>query len=194
MLAPSSYVRNDPVDAAYCTKPPSASQPPSRDFDHPAGCMEIHGLTELTKALSRFPERLAAARSRAGARIGLHCVREAKANAPRSPSKKQLSKTMKRKKATSRRQFFPGGLEKSILAETLPNGDVSVFVAENSFAGAYARRIHDEKGRTWHRRGPGTVAKGARADEKFIERAMLDNAGKYWRVYGQEIGRELQNL
>ena len=156
--------------------------------------MEIHGLTELTKALSRFPERLAAARSRAGAHVGLHCVREAKANAPRSPTKAQHSKTLKRKRITSRRQFFPGGLEKSIQAETLANGDVSVFVAKNSFAADYARYIHDQKGVRWFKRGAGTVAKGARADEKFIERAVNDNAEKYRLVYEQEIRRELQNL
>ena len=156
--------------------------------------MEIHGLQELERALSRFPERLAAARSRAGARVGLHCVREAKANAPRSPTKAQHSKTLKRKRITSRRQFFPGGLEKSIACETLPNGDVSVFVAKNSFAGEYARYIHDEKGVRWFKRGAGTVAKGSRADEKFIERAVNDNAEKYRRVYEQEFQRELQNL
>lgn len=36
--------------------------------------------------------------------------------------------------------------------------------------GKYALRIHDEKGKAWRRRGPGTVAKGARADDKFILR------------------------
>lgn len=101
---------------------------------------------------------------------------------------------MKRKRITARRQFFPGGLEKSIQAETLANGGVSVFVAANSYAGEYARYIHDEKGRKWWKRGPGTVAKGSRADEKFIERAVNDNAEKYRLVYEQEIRRELQNL
>lgn len=156
--------------------------------------MEIQGLQELTRALSRFPQRLAAARSRAGALVGLHCVREAKANAPRSPTKKQHSKTLKRKRITARRQFFPGGLEKSIAHEVLPNGDVSVFVARNSFAGAYARYIHDEKGVRWFKRGAGTVAKGSRADEKFIERAVNDNADRYRSVYEQEINKELQSL
>lgn len=163
-------------------------------FDWSAGCVEITGLQELTAALSRFPARLAAARSRAGARIGLHCVREANANAPRSPTKKQHSKTLKRKRITARRQFFPGGLEKSIAAETLPNGDVSVFVAKNSYAADYARYIHDEKGTRWFKRGAGTVAKGARADEKFIERAVNDNAERYRKVYEQEIQKELANL
>lgn len=156
--------------------------------------IHVRGLAELTQALSRFPERLAAARSRAGVRIGVHCVGEAKANAPRSPTKTQHSKTLKRKRITSRRQFFPGGLEKSIQAETLAGGTVSVFVAKNSFAAAYARYIHDQKGVRWWKRGAGTVAKGARADEKFIERAVNENAEKYGRVYEQEIRKELREL
>ena len=124
----------------------------------------------------------------------MHCVREAKANAPRSPTKKQHSKTLKRKRITARKQFFPGGLEKSIASQTLPNGDVSIFVAKNSFAGDYARYIHDEKGVRWFKRGAGTVAKGSRADEKFIERAVNDNAQKYLLVYEQEIKREIARL
>ena len=163
-------------------------------FDLSAGGVEIRGLDELTRALTRFPERLSAARSRAGARVGLHCVREAKANAPRSPTKAQHSKTLKRKRITARRQFFPGGLEKSIECETLANGDVSVFVAKNSFAADYARYIHDEKGVRWFKRGAGTVAKGSRADEKFIERAVNDNAERYRRVYEQEMQREIARL
>ncbi len=135
--------------------------------------------------------RLSSAGHRAGKRVGLHCVREAKANAPRSPTKAQYSKTLKRKKITSRRQFFAGGLEKSIAFEILPDGDVSVFVAKNSYAAAYARYIHDEKGVRWHKRGVGTIAKGARADEKFIERAVRDNVEKYEKIYEQEINREV---
>ena len=101
---------------------------------------------------------------------------------------------MKRKRITARKQFFPGGLEKSIQAETLANGDVSVFVASNSLAGEYARYIHDEKGVKWFKRGAGTVAKGSRADEKFIARAVADNSERYLMVYQQEIDREVQRL
>ncbi len=156
--------------------------------------IKVRGLKELERALSRLPRRLDAAEARANIRIGFHCVREAKANAPRSPTKKIFSKTLKRKRATSRRQFFPGGLEKSIRSGPASGGGVSIFVAKNSYAGAYARRIHDEKGVTWRRRGPGTVAKGVRADEKFIARAVAANAGNYRRVYEQEIQKELNSL
>ena len=117
---------------------------------------------------------------------------EAKANAPRSPTKKLHSKTLKRKRITARRQFFPGGLEQSITYGVRPNGDVLIYVAANSPAGAYARRIHDEKGKSWFKRGAGTIAKGQRADEKFIARAVNDNAEAWEAIYEQEIQRELR--
>ena len=155
---------------------------------------QIQGLSELTRALSRFPTRLAAARSRAGRLIGDFARQQAKENAPISPKKKLHSKTLKRRRITARRQFFPGELEKAIRAETLANGDVSVFVTKNSNAWKYARYIHDEKGVRWFKRGAGTVEKGWRADEKFIERAVNDNAERYRRVYEQELQRELNRL
>ena len=65
----------------------------------------------------------------------------------------------------------PGGLVKSIECESDEN-HIEVFVASNSDAGEYAQIIHDLKGVKWHERGPGTQAKGDRADEKFIERAQ----------------------
>ena len=65
----------------------------------------------------------------------------------------------------------PGGLERSI--DLLWSDErAEVYVAANAEAGEYAKVIHDEKGRKWKERGPGTQAKGDRADEKFIERAQ----------------------
>ena len=112
-------------------------------------------------------------------------------NAPRSPTNKILSKTLKRKKRTARRTL-PGGLEKSIAYEA-DGRTCSVFVAANSFADKYAHRIHDEKGVTWRNRGPGTVAKGTRADEKFIARAVRDNVGKFRAILADELNKALPN-
>lgn len=58
----------------------------------------------------------------------------------------------------------------------------SVFVAANSESGKYAVRIHDEKGKTWFNRGPGTVSKGIHADENFIERALRSNRENIDRI------------
>ena len=155
----------------------------------------IQGMDGLVKALNGLATGCAAARQKAGRRIGQRCVTVyAKRNAPKSPTKKQHSKTLKRKRITARKGFFPGGLERSIAYEVQPSGDVSVFVAKNSPAGAYAKRIHDEKGVTWHKRGAGTVAKGAQADEKFIERAVNEHVDEYRKVLEQEIDRELRGL
>ena len=71
----------------------------------------------------------------------------------------------------------PGDLENSIQCESDAE-HAAVFVASNAPAGAYAEIIHDKKGVKWHERGPGTQAKGERADEKFIERAQPDAAVK----------------
>ena len=65
----------------------------------------------------------------------------------------------------------PGGLERSIEFAS-DEEKAEVYVASNSEAGRYAGIIHDKKGVRWHERGPGTQAKGERADDKFIERAQ----------------------
>ena len=75
---------------------------------------DITGIPEVQNALLRFQSKVNASAERALRRCGLLAVREAKANAPRSPTKSQFSATLVRKKRTSRRRFTPGGLEKSI--------------------------------------------------------------------------------
>lgn len=145
----------------------------------------LNGYSALAGALKRLQRAPAESIARAMNRCGLIAVREAKANAPRSPTNKIFSATLKRKKRTARK-LFPGGLEKSIEYEVTKEG-CSVFVASNSPAGKYAKRIHDEKGKTWRKRGPGTIAKGARADEKFIERALKDNQGNFLKIIQDEM-------
>jgi hypothetical protein len=68
----------------------------------------------------------------------------------------------------------PGGLERSISYRS--DAQIcSIYCAINSEAGLYARRIHDEKGKKWFKRGVGTRAKGPKADEKFLSRAIADS-------------------
>jgi len=119
--------------------------------------------------------------------------REAVKNAPISPTaallkaaRKTDRKVTRKARATSRPK--PGGLERSI--SFMSDGDTAkVFVASNSEAGRYAFRIHNEKGVTWRRRGLGTVAKGGRADEKFIFRAIDQNTDDFRRILKHEIGK-----
>jgi hypothetical protein len=150
---------------------------------------DIQGLDAVNAALRNLTKVAPQAARRAMSHCGLIAVRKSKANAPRSPTMKQHSATLKRKKRTARR-MLPGGLEKSIEYEATETG-CSVFVASNSQAGRYARRIHDEKGVTWRNRGPGTIAKGARADEKFIERAIKDNVQNFGLIVDDELRKAL---
>ena len=156
--------------------------------------IEISGFLEEEWKLSRLNPRIQEAVQRALVRCGMVARMESVRNAPRSPTMAQISATLKRKRRTARRTH-PGGLEKSIMLETTPT-TARVFVPSNSLAGKYARRIHDEKGVTWQNRGPGTIAKGPQADEKFIERAIRthEESGNFQGIFDDEIGKVVKKL
>jgi hypothetical protein len=121
--------------------------------------------------------------------------REAISNAPRSPTmaqKKALRKTKRKvtRKATAHSRAMPGGLEKSISMKVGLN-NASVFIAANSQAGRYGARMHDGKGKSWRNRGAGTIAKGSRADDKFIERAIRGNEGNFLTIINDEMTKAL---
>ena len=126
-------------------------------------------------------------------RCGRIVVDTAKLYAPRSPTKEEFSRTLKRKRQTDRRDFAPGGLEKSIEFSVAADS-CTVFVRDNSYAGKYAKRIHDERGVTWHNRGPGTIAKGQQAREKFIERAIEthEKNGDIDRIFDHAIAKAIK--
>ena len=156
------------------------------------GTIEIRGIADAMATI-KGAERIAPnITPQVLERCGLLARREAIANAPRSPTNDQYSATLKRKQRTARK-MYPGGLEKSI-EHTVLFDTCFVFVAENSYAGKYAAKIHDEKGITWRNRGPGTIAKGPRADEKFIERAVFDNQENFRRIFEDELRKEIDRL
>lgn len=137
--------------------------------------------------------------------------REAIANAPRSPTQTQIGKAQKakyvakhgsaqgyakhkaaamaRRRPNSHSRPAPGGLEKSIKYKIIgtKEPDGMIYVARNAPAGKYAAKIHDEKGKTWRKRGLGTQRKGARADDKYILRAVEKVAAtlidRYNKIY-----------
>jgi hypothetical protein len=139
---------------------------------------------------------------------------ESRLNAPKSPTqaeldadrtakygKKHTAKVKKRRgkvrKANASSRPAPGGLMQSIASEVIKAGqnvDGSIFVASNSAAVKYARRIHDDKGKTWNERGIGTEKKGPRADEKFIERAVNASDASITRILEAEINRALESI
>ena len=153
--------------------------------------VSIHGADAVAKYLDAVQKEAQRMIGLALKKCGQLAAREAKANAPKSPTKTQYSATLKRKRRTARKSFTPGGLEKSIEYEV--QGDkCSVFVAANSFAGKYAKRIHDERYAKWWDRGPGSIAKGRRAREKFIERAVMENESKFHTIIDEEIRKAIQ--
>lgn len=97
-----------------------------------------------------------------------------------------------RRKAESHSRHAPGGLMASIQWRLRGKGlstDAEVYVAANAEAGKYAKRIHDEKGKTWRKRGPGTVAKGARADDKYILRAVQQAAKDFPELFRKRLDK-----
>lgn len=159
--------------------------------------MEISGGTSITFDLSALMAKIGDGVHKALLAVGLNAQREAKRYAPKSPTMKQRSATLKRKRRTKQKSNA-GGLERSIDYEVF--GDtVSVFIDQNAECTTekgfnYAKRIHDEKGVTWFKRGAGTIAKGPQADEKFIERAIKDNATKYEQRIAKAVENALKSV
>ncbi len=154
---------------------------------------EIRGVDGVTQLIARSGVAARRAGMEAMRRIAAAVRKKAFEYAPKSPTQTITSRTLKLKRRTSSKKT-PGGLERSIRGETenTPEGPIArIFIASNSEAGAYAKRIHDEKGKTWWKRGPGTVAKGPQADEKFVFRAIEDLRQYFVPILEQEIRKEL---
>jgi hypothetical protein len=125
--------------------------------------------------------------------VALKIIGTAKKFAPRSPTKEQFIKgkkfrnvnvggfvddefvPMKKRVKTTRKDFHPGILEKSIGIIRKKILSIDLGVPTNSGAGEYAKWIHDKKNKEggWKKRGVGTVAKGSQADDKYLYRAVV---------------------
>ncbi len=111
--------------------------------------------------------------------IGSRVESLAKNNAPISPAISVINRDrantgrrkFKRRKASATSGAKPGGIVRSIKM-TSDASSTTIFVPRNSEAGTYAGIIHDDKGKTWRKRGLGTVAKGPQADDKYISRGV----------------------
>ena len=159
------------------------------------GEITVQGIDELVQRLQEAGLVASQVAARGLVRCGYLAQREAVANAPRSPTKEEFSRTLKRKRQTDRTDFFPGGLEKSIEMDyDKAQMAVVICVRENSYAAKYARKIHDGKGQSWRNRGPGTIAKGDRADDKFIERAIRDNETRFAAILTDEFRQAIGGL
>jgi hypothetical protein len=162
----------------------------------------VKGLAELKAALASMPLRVRQAAAK-GLDRGVRVIhREAIRNALRSPTQAQKDALLKNpakakarrgktRKARATSRAKPGGLERSIeLFTDVQRMEAIVYVAANSEAGKYAKKMHDEKGLSWGKPGPGSVLKGPRADSKFIARAINDGQTQL----GEKIASELRKV
>jgi len=164
--------------------------------------MTVNGLPEAFARLREIPVEGKVAIERALDRMARLVHRDARRNAPRSPSakiirllRKTKRKTKRNARATSRAS--PGGLERSIeFAVDHATQEAAVFVAANGEAAQYAYFIHEQKNMPggWSERGPGTVQKGPQADDKFITRAATDNEKHLRDILENELEKALKRF
>lgn len=155
--------------------------------------LQVENAQKLGDLIRRYARTVPQGVQRGLREISNAVVKRAQDYAPRSPTRTIASATLKVNRR-SKSQRAPGGLEKSIVRDVYVkagNPEASVFVASTAPAGKYAKYIHDMKGVKWWKRGPGTIAKGDKADEKFIERAIRDLERLFAPIMENEIRKEL---
>jgi len=159
--------------------------------------VEIKGLDSVCAALNSLRNAAPQAARAAMHKCGQHCRALAKQYSPRSPTKAQYNEGLKRKKRTARKYIAPGNLEKSIETE-YDDRHASVFVASNGLCVSpkgynYAKKIHDERGKTWFKLGRGSQAKmGGGVGDKFIERAIRDSVDFCYKAIDERLNAALK--
>lgn len=107
--------------------------------------------------------------------VGVRIQGLARKYAPESPTKSDYAKLNKSGKTNRKNTGITTGSLRDSITYDAGRDMVSINVPSNSRGGKYAERIHDKKGTEWNNRGPRTVKKGAKADEKYIYRAFDDS-------------------
>ena len=155
--------------------------------------MALVGQREAVRNAPRSPtttqSRNASKKRRSGAKTAAKTKTGAKVAKGKKPSKagakgkptgkgagKKSSGLRTRPSRRAKSRAAPGGLERSIKSEfrksaNWEDSEIDLYVEAGSEAMKYARRIEEERFKTWKKRGIGTVRKGARAKEFFIKRA-----------------------
>jgi hypothetical protein len=158
---------------------------------------------EVRRWLEKKQRAVVASGARANYRVAQLVKDTAVKYAPKSPTQAEKRKRSNataaqwdaakaRRSSRSTSRATPGGLMRSISAKST-EAYAEIFVAANSEAGKYAFGIHELKGRVWRKRGPGTVAKGAKADDKFITRAIDDRAKDIANIHRDAIDKALRS-
>ena len=180
--------------------------------------VEVEGIEEVQRMLQKLGRSTPPALKTAHQRIGYRLLPEAKENCPISPTKAQYEASLSkgavkhraktalvytaagispgastlRYKGKKNDRFHPGRLTASVSIMDVDAGHVDIGVPSNSAGGKYAHYIHDQGpdgDGAWRNPGIGTRAKGARAKDKFIERAINENSDKIRDIYVDEVGR-----
>lgn len=138
---------------------------------------EIQGIQELSSALGELRRRSRALSREALFVCAQHCKAVAVAYAPRSPLSPTIPPPSSANAAPHPAAFWQP--RKSIECEA-DDTRAAVFVRQNAYCVSskgynYAKRIHDERGISWHNLGAGSIAKGGKVGEKFILRAIQDS-------------------
>lgn len=109
--------------------------------------------------------------------------------APRSMTKSEYTSTLVNGK-TKRKVFTSGSLKSSITSEVFADR-VEIGVPSNSKAGAYAEKIHDEKGKTWKNIG---WQNDSNATDKYIEKAEKDESAKYMKAVDDYVDKLIKGI
>jgi hypothetical protein len=120
-------------------------------------------------------------------RIGKMVQGVARDYCPESPTIGMYAKMNKSGKTKRKRTGITSGSLRDSIQHHEDKNATHIYVPANSRGGAYAEKIHDEKGKSWKKRGPRTVQKGAKADAKFIDRAYADNSRNVDRMVDDVI-------
>ena len=142
--------------------------------------MALVGQREAIRNAPRSPTTTQSRNASKKRRGGANSAAKKKAGANAKPTGKGIGRKSSGLKARPSRRAksrqAPGGLERSIKSEfrksaNWEDSEIDLYVESGSEATKYAKRIEEERYKTWRKRGIGTVRKGARAKEFFIRRA-----------------------
>ncbi len=150
--------------------------------------IKVDNLSEVERDLTNLDKNIGTGTQRTLGEVGFFVQAEAKQRCPVSPTKAQAAGTgyhYDPKKS-------PNELANSI-DRKLGRGYVDVGVIHGN-ATKYAAVIHDGRGKSWNKLGPGSKAKGNLVGEKFIDRAYDDNKREIDKQFEDGVNAEVRRF
>ena len=121
--------------------------------------------------------------------IGVIVLKKARDFSPMSMSKSQYVSKLKGKK-TKRKVFTRGSLKQSITSE-VKDRSVEIGVPSNSKAGAYAEKMHDDRGNSWNKL---SIGKQPQSTDKYIYKAEEKTKKTYLKEVDKLIDRLIRGI